>query len=134
MASASHPDMTDAGLDPTIDVDVMDEYRNIRTQAIAEERPLTIYVDSYEIVTLMSLGMYPELLALGYLKNQGLITDIREIKSIQLGMPPPSPHGRNATTGRTGWDRASLPPAAAREPYTAISWNNWKRSISSRCL
>lgn len=84
MASASHPDMTDAGLDPTIDVDVMDEYRNIRTQAIAEERPLTIYVDSYEIVTLMSLGMYPELLALGYLKNQGLITDIREIKSVQV--------------------------------------------------
>ncbi|MEX2524088.1 MAG: formate dehydrogenase accessory sulfurtransferase FdhD [Gammaproteobacteria bacterium] len=84
MASSYRPAMTDAGLVPTIDVDVMDEYGNIRTQAIADERPLTVYVDSYEIVTLMSLGVYPELLALGYLKNQGLVSDIREIKSVQV--------------------------------------------------
>jgi len=84
MPSDYRPAMTDAGLQPTISVDVMDEYRNIRTQDIADERPLTIYVDSYEIVTLMTLGMHPEHLALGYLKNQGLVSDIREIKSVQV--------------------------------------------------
>jgi FdhD protein len=84
MPADYRPEMTDAGLQPTISVDVMDEYRNIRTQDIADERPLTIYVDSYEIVTLMTLGMRPEHLALGYLKNQGLISDIREIKSVQV--------------------------------------------------
>ena len=51
---------------------------------IADERPLTIYVDSYEIVTLMTIGTHPELLALGYLRNQGLISDIGEIKSVQV--------------------------------------------------
>jgi len=84
MSSDYRPAMTDAGLPPTISVDVMDEYRNLRTQDIADERPLTIYVDSYEIVTLMTLGMHPEHLALGYLKNQGLVSDIREIKSVQV--------------------------------------------------
>jgi FdhD protein len=84
MPADYRPEMTDAGLHPTISVDVTDEYRNIRTQDIADERPLTIYVDSYEIVTLMTLGMYPEHLALGYLKNQGLVSDIREIKSVQV--------------------------------------------------
>lgn len=84
MAADYRPAMTDAGLDPTVNVDVMDEYGNIRSQRITDERPLTIYIDSYEIVTLMTLGIYPELLALGYLKNQGLVSDIREIKSVQV--------------------------------------------------
>ncbi len=61
-----------------------DEYQNTRELYIAEERPLTIYIDSYEIVTLMTLGTRPELLVLGYLKNQGLIENLEEIKSIQV--------------------------------------------------
>ncbi len=84
MAADYRPALTDAGLDPTVNVDVMDEYGNVRTQAITDERPLTIYIDSYEIVTLMTLGIYPELLALGYLRNQGLVSDLREIKSVQV--------------------------------------------------
>ncbi len=51
---------------------------------IADERPLTIYLDSYEIVTLMTLGVAPELLSLGYLRNQGLINEISEIKAVQV--------------------------------------------------
>lgn len=84
MASSYRPEMTNAGLDPTIAVTAMDEFRNIREMHIADERPLTIYVDSYEIVTLMTIGTHPELLALGYLRNQGLISDIGEIKSVQV--------------------------------------------------
>jgi len=76
--------MTDAGLRPTIPVTAVDEYRNRREMHIADERPLTIYIDSYEIVTLMTLGRCPELLALGYIKNQGLVSDISTIKAVQV--------------------------------------------------
>ena len=76
--------MTNAGLQPTQKVLVKDEYKNTRELNIAEERPLTIYIDSYEIVTLMTLGTRPELLALGYVKNQELITNLNEIKSVQI--------------------------------------------------
>lgn len=78
------PIMTESGLSPTNKVNVVDEYQNIRQLAVAEERPLTIYIDSYEIVTLMTLGTCPELLSLGYIKNQNLVSDIKEIKSVQV--------------------------------------------------
>ena len=84
MSSGYSPVMTNAGLQPTQKVLVKDEYKNTRELNIAEERPLTIYIDSYEIVTLMTLGTRPELLALGYVKNQGLITNLNEIKSVQV--------------------------------------------------
>ena len=84
MSTPYRPELTDAGINPTQAVDVVDEYQNIREMHIADERPLTIYVDRYEIVTLMTLGTQPELLTLGYLKNQNLIQDINEIKSIQV--------------------------------------------------
>lgn len=83
--SASHrPDMTDAGLAATAPTTAVDEYQDIREMHIANERPLTLYIDSYELVTLMTLGTHPELLTLGYLKNQGLISELDEIKSIQV--------------------------------------------------
>ncbi len=84
MSSTYRPEITDAGLSPTQAVVATDEYQNTRELHIAEERPLTIYIDSYEIVTLMTLGTQPEMLALGYIKNQGLIHDLKEIKSVQV--------------------------------------------------
>lgn len=84
MPSEFRPEMTNAGLDPTIAVTALDEYQNVREMHIADERPLTIYLDRHEIVTLMTLGNFPELLTLGYIKNQGIISDITEIKSIQV--------------------------------------------------
>jgi len=84
MSSLYRPEMTQAGLPPTRAVTAVDEYQNIREQDIADERPLTIYLDRYEVVTLMTLGTQPELLTLGYLKNQGLIKNIEDIKSIQV--------------------------------------------------
>ena len=84
MSGSYRPEMTQAGLSPTQAVHATDEYQNTRELHIAEERPLTIYIDSYEIVTLMTLGTQPELLALGYIKNQGLVSDIKEIKSVQV--------------------------------------------------
>ena len=78
------PELTQAGLPATSPARAVDEYGNVREMHIADERALTLYVDSYELVTLMTLGTHPELLALGYLRNQGLVNDIREIKSVQV--------------------------------------------------
>ena len=40
---------------------------------VVEERALTIYLNSQEIVTAMTIGDYPEYLAIGYLLNQGML-------------------------------------------------------------
>ncbi len=42
---------------------------------VIEERPLTIFLNSQEIVTAMSIGDYPEYLALGFLRNQRMLSD-----------------------------------------------------------
>ena len=44
-----------------------------QTIRVVEERPLTIYLNSQEIVTAMTIGDYPEYLAVGYLLNQGML-------------------------------------------------------------
>ncbi|WP_108786089.1 formate dehydrogenase accessory sulfurtransferase FdhD [Falsiruegeria mediterranea] len=41
--------------------------------SVVEERPLTIFLNSQEIVTAMTIGDYPEYLALGFLRNQGML-------------------------------------------------------------
>lgn len=40
---------------------------------VVEERPLTIYLNRQEIVTAMTIGDYPDYLALGFLRNQGML-------------------------------------------------------------
>jgi len=78
------PEMTDAGLDASAPVSAVDEFCKIRTSYIAAERPLTLYLDKREIVTVMTLGTQPELLILGWLRNQHMVSDIKNIKSIQV--------------------------------------------------
>ena len=78
------PFLSDAGLSPTFSVMATDEYGKLQEKHIAGERPLTIYVNKKEIVTLMTLGTQPEALVLGYLRNQGFISNIEEIKSVQV--------------------------------------------------
>ncbi|MDD9923760.1 MAG: formate dehydrogenase accessory sulfurtransferase FdhD [Boseongicola sp.] len=41
--------------------------------SVVEERPLTIFLNGQEIVTAMTIGDYPEYLALGFLANQGML-------------------------------------------------------------
>ncbi len=48
------------------------------------ERALTVYVDKRELVTLMTLGAHPELLVLGFLRNQRLVESVHEIESITV--------------------------------------------------
>lgn len=49
---------------------------------VVEERPLTIFLNSQEIVTAMTIGDYPNFLALGFLRNQGMLSDTDEITGI----------------------------------------------------
>ena len=78
------PELTDAGLKATANVVARNEYGDEVEGAIAVERALTIYLDKREIVTLMTLGNHPELLILGWLRNQRLVDDIESIQSIQV--------------------------------------------------
>ena len=78
------PEMTRAGLAPTHRVRAFDEYGDERDMEVAGEFPLTLKVDGREIVTLMTLGTHPEALTLGYLRNQRLIEDIRDIRSVTV--------------------------------------------------
>ena len=66
----------------TMDVHIFDEYGESMTKSIACERPLTVYLNWREIVTLMTIGARPEMLTLGYLKNQGFINDIDALESV----------------------------------------------------
>ena len=78
------PLLTNAGLHSTSEVIALNEYNEAVEGHIAVERALTVYLDKREIVTLMTLGNYPELLILGWLHNQRIITDIEQIKAIQV--------------------------------------------------
>ena len=78
------PDMTDAGLSAAVSVTAHDEFGQTREGHIAAERSLTVYLDKREVLTLMTLGTQPELLVLGWLRNQRLIPGIEHIKAIQV--------------------------------------------------
>ena len=62
----------------------MDEVGRLKTTFIPGERPLTIYLNKREVVTLMTLGSAPEALVLGYLRNQRLVESVEDIESIQV--------------------------------------------------
>jgi FdhD protein len=66
------------------EVKVVDEQGREKFIHVPGERPLTIYLDKKELVTLMTLGGAPEALILGYLRNQRLVPSIELIESIQV--------------------------------------------------
>jgi FdhD protein len=68
----------------TCEVSAINEFGEHVSVSIPAERALTIYVDKRELVTLMTLGAHPELLVLGYLRNQRLVSSIEEIESITV--------------------------------------------------
>ena len=78
------PRLSRAAAPLTREVEVIDEFGQRRTVHIPAERPLTLYVDKREIVTLMTLGAAPELLALGYLRNQQLVASLADIESVTV--------------------------------------------------
>jgi len=61
--------------DPRLSVKVrgVDETGAAADTTVVVERPLTIFLNSQEIVTAMTIGDYPEYLALGFLLNQNML-------------------------------------------------------------
>jgi FdhD protein len=51
--------------------------------AIVHERPLTLFLNGQEIVTMMTIGDHPEYLALGYLLNQNMLRPDDEVTGIE---------------------------------------------------
>lgn len=80
----SLPRLTNAQAPLTCEVEAVNEYGEAQKVAIPAERALTVYVDKRELVTLMTLGAHPELLVLGYLRNQRLVKDVADIESITV--------------------------------------------------
>ena len=78
------PQLTDAARPATFEVEAYNERGEMVPTAIAGEHPLTLYIDKREIVTLMTLGHAPEALAIGYLRNQRLVSSIEEITAVQV--------------------------------------------------
>ncbi|MFN3937265.1 MAG: formate dehydrogenase accessory sulfurtransferase FdhD [Gemmobacter sp.] len=54
------------------------------TIAVVEERPLTIFLNRQEIVTAMTIGDYPEFLALGFLLNQGMLRGDDQVTAVEF--------------------------------------------------
>ena len=78
------PRLTQARGELLREIRILDEYGEQRSILIPSERPLTVFVDKRELVTLMTLGAIPELLVLGYLLNQRLIERVDQIESITV--------------------------------------------------
>ena len=48
------------------------------------EKPITVFLNDLEIITSMTIGDYPELLALGFLFNQRIIKEKKEVRSVEF--------------------------------------------------
>src|SRR5690625_5652483 len=55
--------------------------RRVET-AVVTERPLTLFLNRQEIVTMMTIGDHPDYLAVGYLLNQNMLRPDDEIEAI----------------------------------------------------
>ncbi len=76
-----HPDPDDPRLS-TMVRGIDHEGKSIET-AVVTERPLTLFLNSREIVTMMTIGDHPDLLAVGYLLNQNMLRADDEITGIE---------------------------------------------------
>ena len=78
------PVLTQARAPLTQEIESLNEHGERTAISIPAERPLTIYVDKRELVTLMTLGAHPEWLVIGYLRNQRLVRSLDEIVSVTV--------------------------------------------------
>jgi FdhD protein len=76
------PDPDDARLTRKV-VGVDERGRTLET-SVTVERPLTLYLNGQEIVTMMTIGDYPEYLALGYLINQNMLLPEDKVRAVDF--------------------------------------------------
>ena len=77
MPQSDNPGLTSA-------VSGIDETGQSIVLRIIEEQPWTVYLNAAEIVTVMTIGDYPDLLALGYLLNQNLLQNLEPVTGIDI--------------------------------------------------
>ncbi len=75
------PDPLDKSL--SVSVEGFDQNGDAVTTTVVVERPLTLFLNAQEIVTMMTIGDFPDLLAVGYLLNQNMLKSDDEITSIE---------------------------------------------------
>ncbi|MBV1694283.1 MAG: formate dehydrogenase accessory sulfurtransferase FdhD [Hyphomicrobiales bacterium] len=63
-------------------IDGIDQNGQPVTTDVVTERPLTLFLNAREIVTMMTIGDHPDLLAVGYLLNQNMLLPDDEITAI----------------------------------------------------
>lgn len=70
--------------DPRLSVSLtgIDHEGRAVTTDVVTERPLTLFLNAREIVTMMTIGDHPDLLAIGFLLNQGMLRHDDEITGI----------------------------------------------------
>ncbi|HXF55147.1 MAG TPA: formate dehydrogenase accessory sulfurtransferase FdhD [Hyphomicrobiaceae bacterium] len=70
--------------DPRLSVTVpgIDHEGKAVATSVVTERPLTLFLNAREIVTMMTIGDHPDLLAVGYLLNQNMLKADDEITAI----------------------------------------------------
>ncbi len=76
------PDPGDPRL--TRKVEGVDQSGQALITSVTVERPLTLFLNGQEIVTMMTIGDYPEYLALGYLLNQNMLLHDDKITAIDF--------------------------------------------------
>ncbi|MCB1423305.1 MAG: formate dehydrogenase accessory sulfurtransferase FdhD [Nitratireductor sp.] len=64
-------------------VEGIDHTGSAVTTDVITERPLTLFLNSQEIVTMMTIGDHPDLLAVGYLVNQNMLSRDDVITAIE---------------------------------------------------
>ena len=74
------PDPSDPRLTRSV-IGVDQEGRHV-DHAVTVEKPLTLFLNGQEIVTMMTIGDHPEYLAVGYLLNQGMLRETGDITTI----------------------------------------------------
>jgi FdhD protein len=114
VAKPYRPQLSDAARPATFEVEAVNERGEMVPTSIAGEHPLTLYLDKRELVTLMTLGHAPEALAIGFLRNQRLVADIRDIEAVQVD-----------------WDTDSA--AVATKKKASVVRKTRKRTVTTGC-
>jgi FdhD protein len=78
---AVRPDPDDPRL--SVSVSGVDQEGRAVETAVVTERPLTLFLNAREIVTMMTIGDRPDLLAVGYLLNQNMLKPGDEITAVE---------------------------------------------------
>ncbi|MEM6467560.1 MAG: formate dehydrogenase accessory sulfurtransferase FdhD, partial [Pseudomonadota bacterium] len=65
-------------------VEGVDHEGRVAKISVVEERPLTIFLNGQEIVTAMTIGDYPGYLAVGFLRNQGMLSDGEVVQGVDF--------------------------------------------------